>query len=149
MRRFFVSLAATLFAVALAGLATAQEPAIDEGNAMQIQYLEIVTPAVEETCKALAAHHSVTFGEPEAAFGNARIAMLASGGRIGVRAPLREDEEPVVRPYMLVNDIEAASTEAEAAGAEFAMRATEIPGGGKFAIYFLGGIEHGLWELSE
>ncbi|MEM8937437.1 MAG: hydroxylase [Pseudomonadota bacterium] len=114
---------------------------------MKIYYLEIVTPNVEEICAALAAQHQVTFSAPEAALGNSRVAILAGGGRIGVRAPLREDEEPVVRPYMLVDDIEAASAAAEAAGAQFAMRKTEIPGHGKFAIYFLGGIQHGLWEL--
>jgi len=113
---------------------------------MKIHYLEIVTPNVEETCAALTAHHRATFNDPEASFGNARIAMLEGGGRIGVRAPMHDDEEPVVRPYMLVDDIEAASTAAEAAGAEFAMRATEVPGQGKFAIYFLGGIQHGLWQ---
>ncbi|MEM8985746.1 MAG: hydroxylase [Pseudomonadota bacterium] len=114
---------------------------------MQVHYLEIVTSSVEETCAALAAHHKVTFSAPEAVLGNARVAMLEEGGRIGVRAPLRDDEEPVVRPYMLVDDIEAASIAAEAAGAEFAMRATEIPGQGKFAIYVLGEIQHGLWQL--
>jgi hypothetical protein len=30
------------------------------------------------------------------------------GGLIGVRAPLHESEAPVVRPYWLVADIEAA-----------------------------------------
>ncbi|MEO0882598.1 MAG: hydroxylase [Pseudomonadota bacterium] len=114
---------------------------------MQIYYLEIVTPDVEETCKALAAQRDATFSTPEPALGNARVVVLEDGGRIGVRAPLRDDEEPVVRPYMRVDDIEAASAAAEAAGAEFAMRATEIPGQGKFAIYLLGGIQHGLWEL--
>ncbi|MEM1104505.1 MAG: hydroxylase [Pseudomonadota bacterium] len=113
---------------------------------MQVHYLEIVTPNVEATCDILAAHHDVAFGEPVAVLGGARVANLQGGGRIGVRAPMRDDEEPVVRPYLLVNDIEAATLSAEAAGAEFAMRATEIPGQGKFAIYFLGGIQHGLWE---
>ncbi len=113
---------------------------------MQVQYLEIVTPKVEETCAALAEAHGVAFSEPEAALGGARVASLKGGGRIGIRAPMREDEAPVVRPYLLVDDIEAASAAATAAGAEFAMTATEIPGHGKFAIYFLGGIQHGLWE---
>ncbi len=113
---------------------------------MQIQYLEIVTPNVDETCTALAAPYGVAFSEPEPGLGNARLATMSDGGRIGVRAPMRDDEEPVVRPYMLVDDIEAASSAVEAAGAQFAMRATEIPGQGKFAIYFLGGIQHGLWE---
>ena len=113
---------------------------------MQIHYLEIVTPNVDETCAALAAQHGVSFSEPDAMLGNARTAMLAGGGQIGVRAPMRDDEDPVVRPYMLVDDIEAASKAAEEAGAQFAMTATEIPGQGKFAIYLLGGIQHGLWE---
>jgi predicted enzyme related to lactoylglutathione lyase len=64
-----------------------------------------------------------------------------------VRAPLRPDEAPVVRPYILVKDIEAAVTAAKAAGGEIAIGATEIPGQGKFAIYVLGGIDHGLWQL--
>ena len=114
---------------------------------MQVQYLEIVTPDVEETCAALAKLHSVTFSEPEALLGNARIAAFKQAGRIGVRAPMAEHDKPIVRPYILVKDIEAASATAEAAGAEFAMKATEVPGHGKFAIYFLGGIQYGLWEL--
>ncbi len=116
-------------------------------DAISVQYLEIVTSEVDATCAALAAQHSVGFSPPESGLGNARIAMLDGGGRIGVRAPLRDDEAPVVRPYLGVADIDAASETAEAAGAVFAMRATEIPGQGKFAIYFLGGIQHGLWEL--
>jgi len=114
---------------------------------MQIQYLEIVTENVEETCAALAALHGVTFGEPEAMLGHARVATMKDGGRIGVRAPMAEHETPIVRPYILVEDIEAAISAAEAAGAEFAMKATEMPGYGTFAIYFLGGVQYGLWQL--
>jgi predicted enzyme related to lactoylglutathione lyase len=51
-----------------------------------------------------------------------------------------------VRPYILVGDIDAAVKAAEAAGAQMAMLPTEIPGQGRFAIYLLGGIQHGLWE---
>ncbi len=113
---------------------------------MIIHYLEIVTPRVEETCAALAKAHGVTFGEPVAGLGNARTASLGDGGRLGVRAPLREDEAPVVRPYVLVKDIEAAVKAAEAAGARIAVPPMEIPGQGTFAIYLLGGIDHGLWQ---
>ncbi len=127
--------------------ATVASRGATEEKSVQVQYLEIVTPEVEETCAALGKQHGVTFAAPEAALGNARVAVLKGGGRIGVRAPMREDEAPVVRPYMLVDDIEAATAAAQAAGAEFAMTATEIPGHGTFAIYFLGGIQHGLWEL--
>lgn len=115
-------------------------------NAMLVQYLEIVTADVDATCSTLEKLHGVSFGEPEAALGNARTATLKGGGRIGVRAPMREDEDPVVRPYVLVDDIEAAVKAAEAAGGEFAMYATEVPGLCKFAIYFQGGIQYGLWE---
>jgi predicted enzyme related to lactoylglutathione lyase len=120
--------------------------ALKKEKAMLVQYLEVVTPDVEATCSALEKVHGVSFGEPEAELGNARTATLSGGGRIGVRAPMREDEEPVVRPYLLVDDIEAAVKAAEAAGGQFAVDATEIPGHGKFAIYFLGGIQYRLWE---
>ena len=119
-----------------------------EEKALKVQYLEIVTPSVKETCDALAEAHDVVFSEPIAEFGNARTADLEDGGRIGVRAPMRDTEEPVVRPYVLVDDIEAAVKAAEMAGAEVAIPPLEIPGGhGTFSIYILGGIEHGLWQL--
>ncbi len=113
---------------------------------VQVEYLEIVTRDVEKTCELLASVHGVRFGEPVPEFGNARTAQLAGGGRIGVRAPMRETESPVVRPYLLVDDIEAAVQAAADAGAEIAMPAMEIPGQGRFAIYLLGGIDHGLWQ---
>lgn len=118
-----------------------------EETPMRVQYLEIVTPSVDETCAALARAHGVTFGDPIAEFGNARTAALEGGGRIGVRAPMRETEAPVVRPYVLVDDIGAAVEAAQAAGAQVAMPPTEIPGQGTFSIYILGGIEHGLWQI--
>jgi predicted enzyme related to lactoylglutathione lyase len=121
--------------------------ASEEEKAIRVQYLEVVTADVDATCSALEKLHGVRFGEPEAALGNARTATLHGGGRVGVRAPMREDEEPVVRPYLLVDDIEAAVKAAEAAGGQFAMRPTEIPGHGKFAIYFQGGVQYGLWKL--
>lgn len=114
---------------------------------MQIQYLEIVTGDVDAACSALQQLHGVTFGEPVPELGNARTATLAGGGRLGVRAPMRADEEPVVRPYVLVDDIEAAVKSAEAAGCEIAVPAMELPGQGKFAIYFQGGVQYGLWQL--
>lgn len=118
-----------------------------EVTSLNIQYLEIVTPQVDATCAALEAAHGVTFGPPVPELGGARTADLASGGRIGVRGPLRETEEPVVRPYVLVEDIEAAVEAVEAAGGEIALPPTEIEGQGTFAIYLLGGIQHGLWQL--
>ena len=66
---------------------------------------------------------------------------------MGVRAPLSDVEEPVVRPYWLVADIQAAVAAVVAAGGEVAHPPLEIPGHGTFAIYFQGGVQHGLWQL--
>ena len=118
-----------------------------EEQAMLVQFLEIVAADMEETCSALEKVHGVRFGPPVAAFGNARTAALQGGGKISVRAPMRADEHPVVRPYVLVQDIQAAVEAARAAGAEIAHPPLEIPGHGTFAIYILGGIQHGLWQL--
>lgn len=114
---------------------------------MHVHYLEIVTPKVEETCAALAKAHGVTFGAPVAALGGARTATLRDGGQVGVRGPLRPDEAPVVRPYALVTDLAAAVRAVEAAGAFVALDRMELPGHGTIAIYLLGGIEHGLWQV--
>jgi predicted enzyme related to lactoylglutathione lyase len=114
---------------------------------MQVHYLEVVTPDVDATCSALETLHRVKFSAPEPGLGNARTAALKDGGRIGVRAPMHETEKPVVRPYVLVNDIEAAAKAAEAAGCEIAHPPMELPGHGKFAIYIQGGIHHGLWQV--
>ena len=52
----------------------------------------------------------------------------------------------MVRPYLLVDDVEAASKAAAEAGGEIAHPPMEIPGHGKFAIYIQGGIHHALWQ---
>ncbi len=114
---------------------------------MQIQYLEIVTSEVNAVCAAYEATYGVQFGDPDARLGNARTAALPGGGLVGVRAPMHETEEPVVRPYWLVDDIEAAVAVAVEAGGVVAHPPLEIPGHGTFAIYILGGIQHGLWQL--
>ena len=113
---------------------------------MHIHYLEIVTPDVDATCDALASAHGTTFGEPIRDLGYARMAPLDGGGSISVRAPMRPTETPVVRPYIMVDDLAAAVESARAAGAQIALPAMEIPGRGTIAIYILGGIEHGLWQ---
>jgi predicted enzyme related to lactoylglutathione lyase len=91
--------------------------------------------------------YNVIFGETVQELGGARIAKLADGGMFGVRAPLRSTETPVVRPYVLVKDIETSVAAAAKGGATVAMGATEIPGYGRFAIVIHGGIESGLWQL--
>ena len=55
-----------------------QEP--KKEKAMQVHYLEVVTPDVDATCGALEKMHGVSFSEPRAEFGNARTAALDGGG---------------------------------------------------------------------
>ncbi|MDN3648418.1 hydroxylase [Reinekea marina] len=114
---------------------------------MKTQYLEIVTNDVEAVCTAYAATHNVQFTEKDPMLGDARTATLADGSLVGVRAPMRETEAPVVRPYWLVNNIEEAVAAVEKSGGKIAMPPTEIPGKGTFAIYLQGGNDHGLWQL--
>lgn len=113
---------------------------------MQIHYLEVVTMEVDAVCAAYAAANGVQFDKPDAGLGNARTAALLGGGLVGVRAPLSEVEEPVVRPYWLVDSIEAAVAAAVEAGGTVAHPPLEIPGHGTFAIYIQGGVQHGLWQ---
>jgi predicted enzyme related to lactoylglutathione lyase len=113
---------------------------------MKIFYLEIVTKEVDAVCAAYAAANGAQFGKPDAGLGNARTAAMPGGGMVGVRAPMHDAEEPIVRPYWLVDDIKAAVAEAVKAGGEVAHPPMEIPGHGTFAIYIQGGINHGLWQ---
>ncbi len=114
---------------------------------MVVQYLEIVTPDVDAVCEGLEAMHGVRFGPKEPSLGDARTADLADGGRIGVRAPLADHEAPIVRPYLRVDDIQAAVAAAEAAGAFVAHPPLELPGHGTFAIFIQGGVQHGVWQV--
>ncbi len=114
---------------------------------MKVHYLEIVTREVDAVCAAYASALHAQFGEPDARLGGARTAASAGGGLVGVRAPLRETEYPVVRPYWLVADIDEALAAAVQAGGEIAHPPMQIPGHGTFAIYIQGGNDHGLWQL--
>ena len=113
---------------------------------MKVYYLEIVTPDVDSVSRAYETAHQVRFGEADELLGGARTAVLSDGSIVGVRSPLRATETPVVRPYWLVEDIEQAVDDVKAQGAEIAVPPLEIPGKGKFAIYIMGAVEHGLWQ---
>ena len=114
---------------------------------MPVHYLEIVATDVDAVCSAYATAGDLQFSDPVAELGNARTAPAKEGYLGGVRAPMHEAEEPAVRPYWLVEDIEAAVAAAEKAGAEIGHPPLEIPGRGMFAIYILGSVHHGLWQL--
>ena len=126
---------------------TALANAAGAEGAARIQYLEIVTTDVAKTIHVLEAEHGVSFGEPILELELARTATLKGGGRIGVCVPLEGFEDPIVRPGFLVSDLDAAVMAAQAARGRIAIPASEVAGQGKFALYILGGIQYGLWEL--
>jgi len=114
---------------------------------VKIQYLEIVTEDIESVCATYRATNRVAFSEPIDVLGGARTATLADGSLLGVRAPMSDAEEPIVRPYWLVDDIEKSVGDVAAAGGEIAHPPLALPGYGTFAIYIQGGVQHGLWQL--
>ena len=113
---------------------------------MQVEYLEIVTPDIEAYCAAMTASCGLEFSDPVEALGNARVAVKSEGGRIGVRAPMHDAEEPTTRPYYLVDDVAAATEAAEKAGGMVAHPPLEIPGQGEFSVVFIGGAQFGFWK---
>ena len=126
---------------------TENKKATQTGVPMKIQYLEIVTPDVDALCSQYSAIHGITFNDPDANLGGARTAKLKGGGLIGIRGPLRDTETPVIRPYVLVDDIKASVDAAADTGAEIAIPSMEIPGHGIIAVIIQGGIECGLWQM--
>ncbi|MFO0925082.1 MAG: hypothetical protein U0905_21660 [Pirellulales bacterium] len=124
-----------------------KKPSEESGVAMKIHYLEIVTKEVEAVSSLYSKMHNVTFEGPDPNLGNARTAKLAGGGMIGVRAPMHDAEKPVVRPYMLVENIEAIVAIAKQAGAVVAVPPMKLPGHGTCAIVIQNEVEIGLWQV--
>ena len=119
----------------------------DEGqSSMLVHYVEIVCRDVAAQCAALERVHGLSFGPAVADLGQARVAEAADGSLIGVRAPLAEHEQSIIRTYLAVDDIARAVKDAEAAGAEVAYPPTRQGDTGTWAIYVLGGVQMGLWQ---
>ena len=136
----------TVALVLLAGCSATGSPDQKGRSNMRIHYLEIVCPDVTKQCATLERLHGLSFGPPVADLGAARVAKAADGSLIGVRAPMAAHEQPVTRTYLEVADIAKAIKEAEAAGAEVAYPPTKQGDTGTWAIYFLDGVQIGLWQ---
>lgn len=113
---------------------------------MGVHYLEIVCRDVDQQCAALERVHGLSFGAAVADLGEARVAETSNGSLVGVRAPLAEHEQAIVRTYLVVNDIEVAVEQAEAAGAVVAYPPTQQGDTGTWAIYILDDVQMGLWQ---
>lgn len=113
-----------------------------------LHYLEIVTPDVNQTADIYRSQFGWHFEEPVAELGNARVAKISGGSRCGIRAPMSPEESPKIRIYLKVDSIAEHIKHLSDSNAEILLERMDIPGHGTIAIYQLGGIEHGLWELN-
>ncbi len=114
---------------------------------MKVHYLEIVSLQPDSQRDAIQHLSGITFSDPVGELGNAVCTTLPDGSQLGIRAPMHEKEEPVVRPYFLCEDIESKVEHLSNLGAEIMHPPMDIPGHGKFAVYILGGVQQGLWQL--
>ena len=91
----------------------------------------------------------VTFGDPDPTLGGARTAPMADGGMMGIRGPLNDPEtqKPVVRHYLLVDDLKSTVDAAAAAGAVVALPSMPLGDHGTCAVVVQGGIEFGYWQV--
>ena len=113
---------------------------------MAVDYLEIVSNDVASLIELYQRAHGLRFGTPDPELGQARVATRADGTLVGIRKPLAAHEEPIVRTYLAVDDIERAVKAAEEVGAVVAYPPTRQGQRGTFAIVVHGGVQHGLWQ---
>jgi predicted enzyme related to lactoylglutathione lyase len=97
---------------------------------MAVDYLEIVTNDVDTLTALYERVH----------------ATCADGTLVGIRKPLAAHEQPIIRSYFAVDDIEAAVKSAEAHGAFVVYPPTQQGSRGTFAIVIQGDVQHGLWQ---
>ena len=118
-----------------------------ESTVTAIHYLEVVTPDVEATRLLYATVFGWNFQPSVSELGNAAVAAMPGGSLCGIRAPLHAEELPVVRAYMRVTNLDAATQEAGRSGATILLESMDLAGWGKISIYEIGGLQHGLWQV--
>jgi predicted enzyme related to lactoylglutathione lyase len=119
----------------------------NEGNfKMADHYLEIVSNDVDTLTALYDRMHGLSFGPPDSDLGQARVATRADGTLVGIRKPLAAHEQPIVRAYLAVDDIQQAVKKAEDSGATIAYPPTRQGQRGTFAIVIQSDVQHGLWQ---
>jgi predicted enzyme related to lactoylglutathione lyase len=111
-----------------------------------VHYLEIVSTDVDAVTGLYERTCGLSFGPPDPDLGQARVATRPDGTLVGIRAPLAEHEQSIVRTYLAVDDIQRAVKKAEEHGAIVAYPPTAQGKRGTFAIVVQGGVQHGLWQ---
>ena len=112
-----------------------------------VYYLEIVTADVPATTEFYSKAYGWDFEGEAHELGFARVAKLPDGSLCGIRAPIHDQESAIVRTYLQVADIDSAVKRAAELGAMIALEPMTIAGRGKIAIYVIGGIEQGIWQV--
>jgi hypothetical protein len=90
--------------------------------------------------------HGLSFGPPDPDLGEARVATQSDGTVLGIRKPLAAHEQPIIRAYLEVEDIQQTTKNAKESGATIAYPPTRQGDHGTFAIVIQGDVEHGLWK---
>jgi predicted enzyme related to lactoylglutathione lyase len=113
---------------------------------MAVHYLEIVSNDVDILTGLYQRMYGLSFSSPDPDLGQARVATRADGTLVGIRKPLAAHEQPIVRTYLAVEDIQQAVKKAEENGATIAYPPTRQGERGTFAIVIQGDVQHGLWQ---
>ena len=113
---------------------------------MAKQYLELVSEDVDALVALHERVHGVSFGAPDPHLGQARVARCADGSLIAIRRPLAAHEQPIVRSYLAVDDIDRAVRDAVTVGAVTVWGPERLGPWGAFAILFHGQLQLALWQ---
>lgn len=113
---------------------------------MAVHYVEIVSNDVDALSEVYQRMHGLSFGPPDPNLGEARVATHEDGTLVGIRMPLAAHEQPIMRTYFAVEDVQEAIKQAEESGATIAYPPTRQGTQGTFAIVIQGDVEHGLWQ---
>jgi predicted enzyme related to lactoylglutathione lyase len=118
----------------------------EENSNMAVQYLEIVSNDVDTLIGLYQRIHGLSFGPSDPDLGQARVSTGADGTLVGIRKPLAAHEQPIMRTYLAVENIQQAVKKAEEHGASVAYPPTRQGQRGTFAIVIQGDVQHGLWQ---
>jgi hypothetical protein len=75
---------------------------------MAVHYLEIVSNDVDNLTALYQRMHGLSFGLADPDLGQASVATRADGTLVGIRKPLAAHEQPIMRTYLAVEDMQQA-----------------------------------------
>ena len=109
-----------------------------------VHYVEIVCDDVDSLPALYQRLHGLSFAPPDPDLGQARVATRSDGTLVDSRKPLAAHEQPIMRTYLAVDEIQKAAQTAEDSSAILAYPPTRQGQRGTFAIVIQGDVQHGL-----